>query len=93
MSAPAPTVFFSGVGVTTADELNTFVQVAANYPQMRTVIGLQSMVICALGTATPNDGGQGHFYFNLGSDYVDNNSTVIVPYGYTGGAWLRLTGI
>jgi hypothetical protein len=93
MTAPSPQTYYAGVGEVGADGLNTFVSVVANYAQMRTFAALQNMVCCALGNSTPNDGGQGHFYFNLGSGYVDNNSTIIVPYGYSGGAWLRLTGI
>jgi len=93
MSAPAPTVYYSGIAEVGADGLNTFVSVVSNYSQMRSFIALQNMVVCALGTTTPNDGGQGHFYFNLGTGYVDNNSTTIVPIGYLGGAWLRLAGI
>ena len=93
MTAPAPQVQYAGVGEVGADQYNSYVQVVTNYAQMRSFVGLQNMVVCALGTATANDGGQGHFYFNLGSGYVDNNTTTIVPTGYTGGAWLRLTGI
>ena len=93
MTAPAPAVQYAGVSVLTADQLNTFVQVVYNYPQMRTFSALDNMVVCALGTATPNDGGQGHFYYSASSTASDNNTTVIVPTGNTTGAWLRLTGI
>ena len=93
MTAPAPQVQNSGVGTVGADAYNTFVQVVVNYPQLRTFTGLANMVVCALGTSTPNDGGQGHFYFNATSTATDNNSTIIVPYGNVAGAWLRLTGI
>ena len=92
MTAPAPQVQYAGVGVVGADQYNTYVQVCSNYAQMRTFNGLAGMVVCALGTTASNDGGQGHFYWSLGT-YTDNNSTIIVPYSQTGGAWLRLTGI
>ncbi len=92
MTAPFPQTYYSGIGEVGADGLNTFVQIVMTYAQMRSFVGLQNMVVCAIGNAAPNDGGQGHFYFNFGT-YTDNNSTVIVPTGYTGGAWLRLTGV
>ena len=93
LTAPSPTVYYAGVGVVTADQYNTFVQVCYNYPQMRTFAALDNMVVLALGTAIPNDGGQGHFYYNASSTAADNNSTVIVPTGNTVGAWIRLLGI
>jgi hypothetical protein len=93
MTAPYPQVAYSGVGTIGADAYNTFVQVVSSYAQLRTFTGLANMVVCALGTNTPNDGGQGHFYYNATSTATDNNSTVIVPYGSVAGAWLRLTGI
>jgi hypothetical protein len=93
MTAPTPTVSQQGIGVVPADLLNTFVQICVNYAQMRTFPGLTNMVILALGTYAPNDGGQGHFYWNATSVAADNNSTIIVPTGVTQGAWIRLTGI
>ena len=93
MTAPAPQIQYAGVGVVGQDAYNTYVQACLNYAQMRTFYGLSNMVICALGTTTPNDGGQGHFYWNATSTAADNNTTVIVPMGSVAGAWLRLTGI
>ncbi|MDE2096647.1 MAG: hypothetical protein KGL39_05315 [Patescibacteria group bacterium] len=94
MSAPANAIQYAGIGTVTADNYNTYVQVVYNYAALRTFTGLSNMVVCALGTVAPNDGGQGHFYFNSTSTSSDNNSTIIVPYSAAGqGAWLRLTGI
>ena len=93
MTAPAPSVQTQGVGVVSADQFNTFVQGVFNYAQLRTLTGQGSMCVCALGTVSPNDGGQGHFYWNSTSTSADNNSTVIVPNSAVQGAWIRLTGI
>ena len=93
MASPSNQLSFAGQGNITADLLNTYVQVAANYAAMRAFTGLSNMVVVALGTVNPNDGGQGNFYFNSTSTAADNNTTVIVPSGSTQGAWLRLTGI
>jgi hypothetical protein len=93
MTAPNPAVVWAGVGVVSADLMNTYVQIVASYSQLRTFSGLNNMAVLALGTSIPNDGGQGHFYYNSSSTATDNNTTVIVPNGKTQGAWLRLTGI
>ena len=93
LTAPAPQVQYAGQGVVSADVYNTYVQAVYNYPQLRTFTGLNNMCVCALGTSTPNDGGQGHFYYNASSTAADNNTTVIVPNSQTLGAWIRLTGI
>lgn len=93
MTAPNPAVQFAGQGVVSADQFNTFVQTVLNYAQLRTITGLANMVIVAQGTTSPNDGGQGTFYYNATSTTADNNTTVIVPNGATQGAWIRLTGI
>ena len=90
MTQPSPAVQYSGAGVVTADQYNTFVQVVANYPQLRTFTGLQNMVVLALGTASQNDGGQGFFWFNASSTASDNNTTVIAPTGSSTGRWLLL---
>lgn len=93
MAAPSNAVQQIGVGAVSADQYNTYVQVAYNYAALRQFTALSNMVCCALGTTTPNDGGQGHFYFNATGSYTDNNTTIIVPYGAIYGAWLRLTGV
>lgn len=89
----ANTVQQVGVGAVSADNYNTYVQVAYNYAFLRQFTALDNMVCCALGTNVPNDGGQGHFYYVSTGSYTDNGTTIIVPYGAISGAWLRLTGI
>jgi hypothetical protein len=93
MAPPVPAVQQNGLGSVSDDNLNTFVQACLNYAQMRTFPGVPTMAVLALGTYAPNDGGQGHFYWNATSTSPDNNSTIIVPTGYTVGAWERLTGV
>jgi hypothetical protein len=94
MAAPANSLAYAGLGVVPADLLNTYVQTVFNYAALRNFPALSNMCVCVLGTVAPNDGGQGHFYYNATSTATDNNSTVIVPNGLAGnGAWLRLTGI
>ena len=93
MSVPSPSVQVQGIGAVSADQLNSYVQVCTTYQQMRGIVGVGNMVIMALGTFAPNDGGQGSFYWNSTSVASDDNSTVIIPAGATQGAWLRLTGV
>ena len=93
MTAPAPLVFYQGLGVVAADQLNTFVQTVTSYAQLRTFSALGNMAVFAEGASAPGDGGQALFYYNSSSTATDNNSTIIVPYGNVAGAWLRLTGI
>ena len=93
MTAPSNSVAYAGQGVVPADLLNTYVQTVYNYAALRNFPALSNMCVCALGTVSPNDGGQGHFYWNSTSASADNNSTVIVPNSAVQGAWIRLTGI
>ena len=51
------------------------------------------MVCIVQGSAAPNDGGQGTYFYNSASTATDNGTTIIVPTGNTQGAWVRLTGI
>lgn len=93
MSSPAQTVFQAGLGSITSDNLNTFVQVVLNLPQLRTFTGLTNMAALVLGAVAPNDGGQAFYYYNASGNYVDNGTTTIVPTGASSGAWLKLTGV
>lgn len=88
---PLPTVFVTGQGSVNGDMLNTFVQVCQNFAQMRTFSALNDMSVYVLGGASEGDGLQGQFWWNgYLINPVDNNTTVIVPYGNIQGAWLRL---
>lgn len=90
MTAPSPTVQYGGLGVVTADQLNTFMQTVVNIAQLRTFTGLNSMICCCQGATSPGDGGGGIYYYNSSSTASDNGSTVIVPTGNIQGAWLLL---
>ena len=85
---PLLTLYSAGQGIVSGDGLNTFIQVASNFSQLRTFTGLDSMAVYVLGASVPKDGGQGLFYYNSTSTATDNNSTVIVPNGNVQGAWL-----
>jgi hypothetical protein len=92
LAAPLPTVFFQGLSSVGADNLNTFIQTAVNVAQARQVIGLSNMVLNVQGTTSPNDGGQGFFWYNSTVVATDDNGvTTIVPTGVSQGAWIRLS--
>jgi len=90
MTQPAPTVQYAGVGVVGADQYNTYTQVCLNYAQMRTFSGLSNMAVVALGSSSPNDGGQAVYYWNSTSTAADNGGTIIVPTGNLVGAWIQI---
>lgn len=87
---PSPAVQIAGLGAISADNCNTFLQVIANFAQLRTFTGLNDMAVYVLGGASEGDGLQGNFWFNTTSTATDNGSSVIVPNGAIQGAWLRL---
>ena len=93
MANPAPANFNNGVGAVSGDNLNTFVQTAVNLAQLRSFTALTNMAALVLGATAPNDGGQAFYYYTSSGSYVDNGTTVIVPYGALAGAWLKLTGV
>ncbi len=97
MTAPAPTVYIQGQGSVSADQLNTFLQGLTNVALLRTLTGVPGMQVNLLGYNSPNDGGQGGFYWSPTSLGPDNGNTIIVPTGGTlpsglaaSGAWVRL---
>ena len=85
-----PTVSRDGIGSINAGQLNAYVISAYNTAVLRSITGQQGMTAILQGTNVPADGGQGVFYWNYASVAPDNNSTIIVPYGATAGAWLKL---
>ena len=91
MTAPSPQVYVQGLSAVTADNLNTFVQTVTTASQLRLLVGVANMVIYLQGISSPGDGDQGEFYWSVGTGYVDNNYTTIVPTGVTSGAWVRLS--
>lgn len=88
---PSPQVFVQGQGSTSADNLNSFVQVCDTAARLATFTGLPNMMVDLLGITAPNDGGQGLFFYVSGTGFVSDGFNVIVPNGVTTGAWLRLT--
>lgn len=88
---PALNVAVQGQGSVGADQLNTFVQWAPSVSSLRSFTALGTMLVWMEGTTTPNDGGQGAFYYDPGATAPDDNGvTTIQPTGQTGsGRWIR----
>ena len=89
---PAPAVYANGVGSVTDANLNSFVQGAMLASDLRAFVGLTDMTVMLVGITTPDDGGQGIFYWSPNSTAPDDNNNVIAPNGQTMGRWLRLIG-
>ena len=90
MSAPSLNVAYDGQSSTTADYLNTFEQTCDNYMQLRDLTGISGIQVFVRGTAAPNDGGQGVFYWSGSSSAPDDNYNVLRPLGSVLGAWIRV---
>lgn len=93
MSAPALKANIQGLGAVDADNLNTYAQWCVNVAQLRTFIGLPSMLVYAQGTNTPGDGGQGFFYWAALVTEPDDGQNFIIPAGASGGGWIRIQNI
>ena len=78
-----------GVTVASADYLNTMMQWVPSAAVARTFIGLSGSSIFLLGTVTPNDGGQGLFYWDPLVSTPDDGLNVIRPPGMITGGWVR----
>lgn len=91
MNAPVNFVSIQGLGSVGADNLNTLLQWCSNVAQAREFIALPGMILVVEGTTTPNDGGQGFFYWNANATASDDNGvSTIVPLGAgASGAWTR----
>jgi hypothetical protein len=92
MAAPQLTQYVQGQGVISGDQANTFEQTCDNVSQMRALVGTTGMQIYTRGYSSPNDGGQGPFYWNATSTASDDGQNTIVPTGAGSGAWNRLRG-
>jgi len=93
MSAPDNGTALPGQGQQAADRLNTYVQFCQNVSQLRGFAPLNGPQHVYLeGIGTPNDGGQGDFYWNATSTGPDDGVNTIMPLGLTVGAWVRLGG-
>lgn len=90
MSAPALAQYVQGQGSVSADNLNTFEQTCDSIAQLSGFIGLPGIQVYVRGTVTPNDGGQGAFFWSATSPGPGNGTTIIVPTGAAIGAWIRL---
>lgn len=94
MTAPSLTAYQNGFNQVSGDGLNTFVQTCTNVAMLRTFTGVPGIQVALEGTATINDGGQGHFYWNAaGTGPDDNGTTSVVPNGATTGCWTRINNI
>lgn len=91
MSVPSLYVQSQGLNQVSADQYNTYVQGAINVANLRAFIGVGNMTVYMQGYITPNDGGQGSFYWNsTGTGPDDSGVTNIVPTGSAIGCWTRL---
>ena len=90
MAVPSPNLYANGIGAVSGDNFNSDTQTVFNLAQLRTFTGVTNMAVLLLGFVAPNDGGQAFYVYLAGGPYVDNDTTVIVPYGALTGAWLRL---
>jgi hypothetical protein len=90
MTAPALTVFVTGSGAVTGDNLNTFVSSCDTYAQLRAFVGTSGVQVFTRGSAAPNDGGQGFWYWDSSAIGPDNNITIIIPPAAASGGWVRI---
>lgn len=80
-----------GLGSVTAAQLNTFIQSADTFAQLRGLVGKDSMQVFCKGGLAISDGLQGNFYWNATSTAADNGFSVIKPTGgATAGRWIRI---
>lgn len=90
MTVPAFQIYDNGPIAVTGDNLNTFVSTLQTADQLRNYTGRDGMAVLLQGIATVNDSHGGLFYWNGAATAPDDNLDVIVPFGTTPGAWLRL---
>lgn len=89
-AAPVLTNHITGQGTVTGPILNTFEQTCDNVGQLRDFTGAPGIQVFLRGYVTPNDGGQGVFFWGSTAVGPDNGSTIIVPTGAMSGAWVRI---
>lgn len=90
MTSPTFTVNVQGTGSVSADELNTFPQVALTSISLRGMTGKANMVVISLGGVAIADGLGAIFYWNPTSTGADNSITVIAPTGLAIGRWIAI---
>lgn len=90
MTAPKLAVQIQGMASVSADNLNTYVQWCPNVATLRAFIGLPTMQVSLQGLTTPDDGGQGDFYWLATVSQIDDGKNYIIPPGGGGGGWVRI---
>ena len=78
-----------GLGTVPADALNTYVQSCDTRAQLKAFTGQTGLQVYMRGYTAPNDGGQGNFFWSASATGPGDDTSVIVPYGVTRGAWIR----
>lgn len=90
MTAPANKVQVQGQTVFSGDNANTGVQWTTNAESLRAFIGLTGMTVYLQGIVSPDDGGQGEFFWEATVSQPDDNLNYIIPPGASGGGWVRV---
>ena len=95
MTAPKLTTYNTGTPATaiTGDQLNTFIQSCDNMAQLRAFPAAPGQMVYVRGFSTLNDGGQGFFYYTLGTGTDDGGITTVVPATYPPAYWYRSSGL
>lgn len=89
MAVPANFAAVQGQTVISADNLNSVIQTVYNYAALRAFSSaVANQVVYCMGTSTPGDGGQAHYYWSPTATGPDNGETIIMPTGNTVGAWV-----
>lgn len=88
MTATAMTIWSDGQATVPARWLNRALQSVDNFAALRATPGIDGQTAWVEGGVTFNDGLQGTFSWSSANTAPDNNSSVIVPFGYVTGGWL-----
>lgn len=88
---PGLAVQQAGLGVATADNMNTWVQGGCLLANLQSFAGVSGMTVYLLGFTAPGDGGQGTFAWSATAGPTGDNLSTIVPYGVAQGAWVRIS--
>lgn len=87
---PALAVQQAGLGVYTADNMNTAVQGGVMLADLQSFSGVQNMCVYMIGYSAIGDGGQGMWAWNPTLS-AGNNTTTILPNGSVQGGWQRMS--
>ena len=87
---PALAVQQPGLGVVTADNLNTYIQGGTLLANLQSFTGISGMSCYLVGYTAIGDGGQGMWTWNSGLT-SGNNTTTILPFGSLLGGWQRVS--